>query len=184
MNLLPNTTYHIYNQGNNKRQIYFNDENYIFFLRKIRTHILPHADILAYCLMPNHFHLMVKTHSGSIDKPKRSLNDDIGIMLRSYTRTLNKQRGDSGSLFRKHTKAKDGWIGDEFLSVERDAKTFKFLEFPNYYKICFNYIHNNPVKARLVGKSEDWRFSSASDYLGLRKGTLCNQELARELGCL
>ncbi len=51
--------YHIYNQGNNRQKIFFDRENYLFFLRKIRTHILPFADIFAWCLMPNHFHLMV-----------------------------------------------------------------------------------------------------------------------------
>ncbi len=52
--------YHIYNQGNNWQAIFFNRENYLFFIRKIRIHILPFADILAWCLMPNHFHLMVE----------------------------------------------------------------------------------------------------------------------------
>ncbi|MDD4236020.1 MAG: hypothetical protein PHF99_08405, partial [Bacteroidales bacterium] len=51
--------YHIYNQGNNRRRIFLIRENYLFFLKKIETYILPYADILAYCLMPNHFHLMV-----------------------------------------------------------------------------------------------------------------------------
>jgi putative transposase len=56
----PSGIYHIYNQGNNRQPVFFNHENYRFFLRKIRIHILPFADILAWCLMPNHFHLMVE----------------------------------------------------------------------------------------------------------------------------
>ncbi len=59
--------YHIYNQGNNRKVIFYNRENYLFFLRKIRTHILPFADILAWCLMPNHFHFMVEVKSVVID---------------------------------------------------------------------------------------------------------------------
>lgn len=51
--------YHIFNQGNNRQKIFLERENYLFFLRKLGTHILPFADILAWCLMPNHFHLMV-----------------------------------------------------------------------------------------------------------------------------
>ena len=51
--------FHIYNQGNNRQKIFFNRENYLFFLRKIKIYILPYADILAWCLMPNHFHFMV-----------------------------------------------------------------------------------------------------------------------------
>ncbi|MFB6341095.1 transposase [Saccharicrinis sp. FJH62] len=57
--------YHVYNQGNNKQDIFFCKENYLFFLKKIETHISPYADIIAYCLMPNHFHLMIKVNSGS-----------------------------------------------------------------------------------------------------------------------
>jgi len=45
--------YHIYNQGNNKQKIFFEQENYLFFLRKIRTHILPYGDILAWCFTPS-----------------------------------------------------------------------------------------------------------------------------------
>ena len=55
----PNHIYHIYNQGNNRQKIFFNRENYLYFLKKVKQHILPYADILAWCLMPNHFHLLV-----------------------------------------------------------------------------------------------------------------------------
>ena len=51
--------YHIYNQGNNKQKIFFSRENYLYFLQKINKHIRPHVDVLAWCLMPNHFHLLV-----------------------------------------------------------------------------------------------------------------------------
>ena len=59
MNFESGNLYHIYNQGNNRQQLFFSRENYLFFLKKIKKHILPHADILAWCLMPNHFHLMI-----------------------------------------------------------------------------------------------------------------------------
>ncbi len=59
--------YHIYNQGNNRERIFFNRENYLFFLKKIRTHILPYADVLAWCLMPNHFHLLVYVRDNAQD---------------------------------------------------------------------------------------------------------------------
>ena len=56
----PGGIYHIYNQGNNRQPVFYNRENYIYFLRKLRIHILPFADVLAWCLMPNHFHLMAE----------------------------------------------------------------------------------------------------------------------------
>lgn len=59
MQFSSNEIYHIFNRGNNSQRIFFNRENYLFFLKKIKTYISSYADILAWCLMPNHFHLMV-----------------------------------------------------------------------------------------------------------------------------
>ena len=56
----PSGIYHIYNQGNNQQKVFYSRENYLYFLRKLRIHILPFANILSWCLMPNHFHLMVE----------------------------------------------------------------------------------------------------------------------------
>ncbi|MBW8050165.1 MAG: hypothetical protein FVQ77_07480 [Cytophagales bacterium] len=55
--------YHIYNIGNNKQKIFFGRENYLFFLRKIKEYLLDYCEILAYCLMPNHFHFLIYTKS-------------------------------------------------------------------------------------------------------------------------
>ena len=104
--------YHIYNQGNNKQTVFFNRKNYIFFLQKVKTHILPYADILAWCLMPNHFHLMVlvnevelvdaKIGSATPSRtPNTNLNKSIGILLASYTRAINKEQNRSGSLLKQ-----------------------------------------------------------------------------------
>lgn len=59
MDFIENNIYHVYNQGNNRQNIFFNADNKKLFLKKIRKHILPYADILAWCLMSNHFHLMI-----------------------------------------------------------------------------------------------------------------------------
>lgn len=56
MQFHENLLFHIYNQGNNKRKIFFSDENYLFFLWKMRTYLLPFGDLIAWCLMPNHYH--------------------------------------------------------------------------------------------------------------------------------
>ena len=58
--------YHIYNQGNNRQKIFFNRDNYLFFLKKIQVQMTPYSDILAWCLMPNHFHLMVLVNEVSL----------------------------------------------------------------------------------------------------------------------
>lgn len=195
MNFEPSVIYHVYNQGNNRQQVFFSDENYLFFLRKMREFVLPHADFLAYCLMPNHFHWLICTKESACEwldfstdpkKPAHSrqrLSHQINIMLRSYTRAINNQEKRSGSLFRLHTKAKNGWV-DEFVEAAKrreGAEGFVFGVDNDYALQCFHYIHDNPVPARLVSKAIDWRYSSAIDYAGIRKGTLCNQLLAKDL---
>ena len=178
-----NHVYHIYNQGNNRQKIFFSRNNYLFFIEKIRTHIIPFADILAWCLMPNHFHLMVHVNkiertedSGSATSSraptlvKESFNKSIGIMLASYTRAINKQEKLTGSLFRDKTKAEcltnNSTITLTFLNTNQGA----LIKIPNpekeYPQVCFNYIHNNPVKAKLVSNLADWEFSSYNEFSG------------------
>lgn len=187
--------YHILNQGNDRKLIFFKSENYLFFLNKIKTHIAPYADILAWCLMPNHFHLMVRvstihqmtsSHQMNTKPQMNSFTQSIAIRLRSYTRAINIQENRSGSLFKPHTKAEcltriDG-LTPSFYNTEFGTK----INIPNpekeYPQICFNYIHNNPVKAGLVKQPEDWEFSSYRDYCGLRNGKLVNKSRAKEFG--
>ena len=195
--------YHIYNQGNNKQKIFFNRGNYIFFLKKIKTHILPYGDILAWCLMPNHFHLMVLVNETELKVSKivgvassdtddtnrsdtddtekiRTINNSIGIMLRSYTQAINKQINRTGKLIREKTKAEcincPNGITPSFI----DNKINIVIPEKQYPQVCFNYIHKNPVKANLVKKAVDWEFSSAKDYAGLRNGKLVNKITAEK----
>jgi len=189
--------YHIYNQGNNRQEIFFSRENYLFFLRKIRIYILPYADILAWCLMPNHFHFMVLVNHEELtmgsegfapsetlaEGKKRTFNSSIGIILRSYTNAINKQQKRSGALFRKNTKAEcitcsDG-ITPSFFN--RDGITQINIPDPErqYPELCFHYIHQNTVGAKLVKNSVNWEFSSARDYAGLRNGRLVNKNVAK-----
>lgn len=65
-------SYHIYNHGNNQQKIFFDRDNYVYFLETSKIHILPHADIIAWFLMPNHFHLMVYVKEVSISKEETS----------------------------------------------------------------------------------------------------------------
>ncbi len=197
MKFQPNTIYHVYNQGNNRQQVFFRDENYLFFIRKMRHFLLPYIDFLAYCLMPNHFHWLIITKESACEylqfpttsgesnnaEPRQRLSHQINILLRSYSRAINKQERRSGSLFRQHTKAKDGWI-DEFTEAARrknGANDFSFGTDNDYASQCFHYIHENPAEAGLVSIATDWQYSSARDFAGMRSGTLCNQLLAKEL---
>lgn len=191
MELEKGNIYHIYNQGNNGQNIFFDRDNYLYFLKKIKKHILPFADIIAWCLMPNHFHLMVLINneelhlSGSATLSRapttQTLNHSIGVMLASYTRAINKHQNKSGSLFRQKTKAEcvNCFNGTTPNFINEVDINISFLE-NEYPQVCFEYIHNNLLKAGLVKKSDDWEFSSAKDYAGLRDGTLVNKIIASE----
>ena len=193
--------YHIYNQGNNRQKIFFRRENYLFFLGKMKEYILPYGDIMAWCLMPNHFHWMVyvketdifNSRSATLSRTRTvsnniSFNKSIGILLASYTRAINAQENRTGSLFRDKTKAECltayNGITPSFYNTEYGT----IINIPDpeieYPQICFNYIHNNPVKAGLVKNAEDWEFSSFQDICGMRNGRLINREKINEFGLI
>lgn len=66
--------FHIYNKGNNRQEIFFRDENYLYFLRKVRKYIQPYCDILSYGLMPNHFHFLIYAYSITVSKDSKDRN--------------------------------------------------------------------------------------------------------------
>lgn len=171
-----NDLIHIYNRGNNKQQIFFNDDNYSFFLEKANKHIFPVADILAYCLMPNHFHFLVRATDHSC-KPKNignlistELANGFRILQSSYTAAINKKASRTGSLFQQNCKYKILVNSDTNNALHND-----------YATICFHYIHQNPLKAQLTDKLENWKFSSFNEYMHTRKFSLCKTEAAYEV---
>lgn len=126
--------YHVYNRGINRQKIFFRESNYEFFLTKL-VELKVYCDILAWCLMPNHFHLFIYINehlicpngNSDIDQMPRK----IGTILSSYAQAINKQETRTGSLFQAKTKElKDKW--------------------GNYCGFtCFNYIHQNPIHSRV-----------------------------------
>lgn len=159
LNLQPHKLYHLYNRGNNRETIFYSPENYRFFLTKLRRYLTPHLRILAWCLMPNHFHLLVQVRENA-DLSRCST--DLRLLLSSYTRAIQRQYSRTGSLFQQHTKAKE-------------------LDSNEYALACFCYIHQNPLRAGLVRDPVQWIWSSYLDYAGLRAGTLCDQSAATEV---
>lgn len=172
MHLLEGQIFHVYNRGNDRQPVFFSRDNYLFFLGKIRTHLLPVCEILAYCLMPNHFHLLIKADARSVvlsnpqstRMPTQAVSKSLQTILSSYTRAIQKQEKLTGSLFQQRSKAKQ--VSSEW-------------SWEDYTLICFRYILFNPVAAGLVTNPADWEFSSCRDLAGLRNGTLCNQALIR-----
>jgi len=151
--------------------------------------ILPYGDILVWCLMPNHFHMMLFVNTVSValsdaDDKNRSLNDSIEIMLRSYTNAINKQQNRTGKLFREATKAEcincPDNIEPSFITKSGITQINIIQPEKQYPKICFDYIHHNPTKAKLVKQNTDWEFSSALDYANIQNGKLINKIKAME----
>src|SRR5690606_21948083 len=100
--------YHIYNHSNGNENLFLNSENYSFFLKKYAEYIHPVCKTYAYCLMPNHFHLLVRTRDK--EEIKHLLNLDIkedvfpkiiskqfANFFSCYTQAFNKMHGRQGS---------------------------------------------------------------------------------------
>ena len=174
MKIEKENIYHIYNQGNNRQQIFFSREHYLLFLKLYRKQIAEQCETLCYCLMPNHFHFLVYATDKSIVEMKlgvitiQKLSDGFRRLLSTYAHEINSLRGTAGSLFRQKTQAKLIGSGISTTTI-------------SYAEQCFYYIHQNPVSAGLAAKNCDWEFSSAQDFSGIRNGTLCNQQLAFQL---
>jgi putative transposase len=146
--------YHVYNRGNNRQRIFFERENYIYFLKLLRYKLLTSdIDLLAYCLMPNHYHLLVQCQGGDLSKGMQSVT-------LAYAKAINERYDRTGSLFEGAFKAIEVYTSEYLYQLVR-------------------YIHLNPVKADLVDRPEEWEFSSYSEYADLRTGKLPKMELVR-----
>ena len=133
--------YHIYNRGNNKEPIFFERENYNYFLRKFLKYFTPDvADVCAFCLMPNHYHFLLHLTAGCDYSTRMQY---FGI---AYVKAVNKLYSRVGHLFQGRFKAKPVDSDEYLVDLSR-------------------YIHLNPLFARLVSRAEDWEFSSYRAYL-------------------
>ena len=154
ISLVAGEYYHVYNRGNNRQDVFFERENYLFFLRRVRKYLVGDTQetsevwttIIAYCLMPNHFHLLVCPHDDELSRRMQRFSI-------SYTKAMNKRYDRVGSLFQGQFQA---------VLVDRNE----------YLLHLSRYLHLNPVEAGLAKRPVDWEFSSYRDYIGLRQGTL------------
>ena len=146
-NLEPGNYYHLYNRGNNCQNIFFERDNYLYFLRQFRYYVAETAvQVVAYCLMPNHYHILIYLQEDS-------LSAAMHRFTMSYTKAINRRYQKCGSLFQGRFQT---------LHVDSD----------DYLLHLTRYIHLNPIKAGFVKKPEDWEFSSYHEYVGIRQGTL------------
>lgn len=134
--------YHVYNRSINKELLYRSEENYRYFMQKFNQYLDSKVDVLAYCLMPTHFHFFIRTveESAVIEKAFKNL-------FIAYAKAFNVTYGRTGSIFQ--AKYKKDPIADDF-----------------HFTNVIAYIHLNPVKAGLCKKQDDWKFSSYNAILG------------------
>lgn len=115
--------YHVINMGNRREQVYFSDYDYRLFLVKLEEYSLLYDVIVySYCLMPNHYHIFLKTTHANLGRFMQSFNT-------SFTLTMNHKYNKSGHLFQGRYKA-------------------QLKETELYKNKLSRYIHLNPVKVK------------------------------------
>lgn len=136
--------YHITSRGNARKKIYSDDQDRENFLGVLGT-ILKRYNWLchAYCLMDNHYHLLIETPDANLSIGMRQLN---GV----YTQLYNRSHGRPGHIFQGRYKA---------ILVDKD----------NYLLELCRYVVLNPVRAKLVELPEHWKWSSYTATAGLKR---------------
>jgi putative transposase len=154
---LDNQLYHVYNRGAHRLNIFRSDFQYRYcldLLKKYRTQY--QIDISAYCLMPNHFHFLLRQQEGG------SISRFIQTTFNAYVQAFNKMEEHSGTIFQGAAKS---------TPVETDEHLYHLVA----------YIHFNPVKARLTRKLELWEFSDYRQWIGLHPFLFDGNDLRESL---
>ena len=139
----PGAFYHLTARGNERKPIYRDDGDRERFVKILAAACQRfRVRIHAYVLMDNHYHLLLQTLEANLQRAMRAVNG-------TYAQAFNRRYGRVGHLFQGRYKA---------LLVERDS----------YLVILSRYVHLNPVRAGIVARAEDYVWSSAPDYVGLR----------------
>ena len=148
--LLYDTYYHIYNRGTNRENIFVQERNYYHFLKLYTKYIAPITETYAYCLLKNHFHLLVRIKSvqeifaenqPTGDRLEQYPSRKFSDFFYAYSKAINAAYGRTGSLF-QHP------FGRVLVTGER--------QFWN----TLVYIHHNPQKHKFVQDFRDWKWSS------------------------
>lgn len=144
----PGAVYHITSRGNARQKIFLDDKDYAKFLEVLRFVVKRYNWILhAYCLMSNHYHLLLETPEGNLSRGMRQLN---GV----YTQQFNKRHNRVGHVLQGRYKA---------ILVDKD----------NYLLELCRYVVLNPVRAGLVKSPKEWQWSNYRETSGYGKGISC-----------
>lgn len=138
----PGAIYHLTSRGDRREPIFEDDEDRNLFLSLV-GHAMSRYDaaVLAYCLMDNHYHLVVQTRQGNLSRLMQRLNG-------AYTQAYNRRHNKVGHLFQGRYKA---------ILVDQDTYLLE---------VC-RYVELNPVRARLIRNPANWRWSSYRAHAGM-----------------
>jgi putative transposase len=141
---LSDTLYHVYNRGAHRSNIFDSEFQYNFCLQLFEKYKTKYGvNILAYCLMPNHYHLLLKQCEGG------SISRFLQTTFNAYTQSFNQLENHSGTIFQGAAKG---------IQVDSDE----------YAVHLVGYIHCNPYVAGLAKTPEGWIFSDCQEWMGLR----------------
>jgi len=165
MHLEPCCYYHIYNRAVGDENLFYSEENYLYFLKKYNEYISPVVETFCYCLIPNHFHFLIKIKAEEeiievmkqtyeTNKVKMAANlyisKQFSNFFNGYSQAINKQQMRRGTLFTRPFKRK------KVNSME-------------YLRNVVLYIHLNPVNHGVAKKIGEWRHSSYNPILFEKK---------------
>ena len=156
--------YHVYNRAVDKRTIFYTEKDYEYFINKAlffkdKTRV----KILAYCVLPNHWHFLLKepktTRRVEIDPSGRlpQISLFLSLLSNSYTKYFNSHKDHSGRIFQGPFKCK---------AVDND----------NYLQILINYINLNHLKHKIAKKPADWFYTSHNNYMNEAKFDLLDKD--------
>ena len=136
----PGAFYHVFNRGINKKSVYFSPNHYVYFLKLLEDVWKKYNfSVHAYCLMKNHFHLLIEIHD-------ECLSDIMRSLISQFATHLNKNLNADGSVFK-----------DRFKSILIDSN--------QYLLNVMRYIHLNPIKAKICQQPKHYKWSSFNNYL-------------------
>ena len=155
----PHAIYHVTSRGNAQADIYKNDSDRLMFLETLAQAVKRFGWVChAYCLMGNHYHLMIQTPLANLGQGMRQLN---GV----YTQRFNRNHKRVGHVFQGRYKA---------IIIDGDSYLLE---------LC-RYIVRNPVAAHMVAHVGDWQWSSYRATLGLEAAPKLGRASCRERVCL
>lgn len=167
--LEPGQMYHIWTHANGSENLFRAEENYSYFLERYSYYVHPVVETFAYCLMPNHLHLMVRV------RPKKEmLERDIDLDLTGFTNLSGLVSKRFSNLFNAYTKAYNKKY-DRIGSLFTRAFNRKQITSNQYFTYLITYIHNNPVHHGFVKNIADWPHSSWHAYM-FNKKTKINKD--------